>query len=400
MAKSNEKKTSTTKKSKAVKKAVKTAKKNKKLAAVIIAIVLLIIIAIVVIYIVKPDLILALIDLIKGKSGDETTSGTIKFGEGTLEVKVLDIGQGDCILITFPDNQVMIMDIGSEFGTTSPWNVINEELKARKLTTVDYLFLSHSDYDHVREGKKLCENYEIKNFYIPRVEKDVSNTWSNFVDAMNEETYGENIKSKIVETVGTFTISGQNWSMKCISYDEADYPTVKNSSSATVKNSVSPICFLTYSQRTIVLTGDANEKNEEYLLKKGYLDGYDADVLKVAHHGSKSSTNEEFLNKVDCEYAIISASADNDYGHPTPELITRLDEYRDIRKDGDYDGYKQVYITKDDGDVTVQVGKNGNMNLISEKDESKNIADTRVTIEGVSVDIQTEYIFVRRYVFV
>lgn len=400
MAKSNNKKTNTTKKSKAVKKTVKAAKKNKKLAAAIITIVLLIIIAIVVIYIVKPELILSVIDLIKGKSGDETTSGTIKFGEGTLEVKVLDIGQGDCILITFPDNQVMIMDIGSEFGTTSPWNVIDEELKAREITTVDYLFLSHSDYDHVREGKKLCENYEIKNFYIPKVEKDVSNTWSGFVDAMSEETYGENIKSNIKETVGAFTISGQNWSMKCISYDEADYPNVKKSSSAEVKNSVSPICFLTYSQRTIVLTGDANERNEEYLLEKGYLDGYDADVLKVAHHGSKSSTNEEFLKKVDCEYAIISASADNGYGHPTPELITRLDEYRDVRKDGDYDGYKQVYVTKDDGDVTVQVGKNGNMNLISEKDESKNIADTRVTIEGVSLNIQTEYIYVRRYVFV
>lgn len=400
MAKSKNSKTSKTKNTKAVKKAVKVAKKNKKLAAVVIAIVLLIIIAIVVIYIVKPELILSVIDLIKGKSGDETTAGTITFGDGTLEVKVLDIGQGDCILITFPDNQVMVMDIGSELGTPSPWDAINSELTNRNIKTIDYLFLSHSDYDHVREGKKLCENYEIKNFYIPRVDKDMSNTWSNFVDTMNAETYGENAKSNIKETVGTFTISGQNWSMKCISYDEADYPNVKESSSAPVKNSVSPICFLTYSQRTIVLTGDANERNEEYLLEKGYLDGYDADVLKVAHHGSKSSTCEDFLNKVDCEYAIISSSADNDYGHPTPELITRLDEYQDLRKDGDFDGYKQVYMTKDDGDVTVQVGKNGNMNLISEKNESKNLADTRVTIEGVSANIQTEYIYVRRYVFV
>ena len=297
--------------------------------------------------------------------------------DGTLEVKVLDVGQGDCILITFPDGQVMVMDIGSEFRSTSPWNVIDGELKAKGIETIDYMFLSHTDYDHSREVAKLCENYEIKSFYFPVADMDTSSTWEKAYNAAQSETYVENGETKQAEfneNVGVFRLETTSWRMKCYSFDEEDYPNIKNSSDAETKNSVSPICLLEYADRTIVLTGDANFETEEYVLAKGYLNNIDADVLKVGHHGSKSSTSDEFLDKIDCEYAIISCGADNDYGHPTPEALTRLAEYTDVRPDDDFNGFAEVYRTDEDGTITVRVEENGALQISSadspEKDAS------------------------------
>ena len=302
-------------------------------------------------------------------------SGVAELHGDIMEMRVLDVGQGDCVLLLFPDGQVMVMDIGSEFGTTSPWNVIDGALKELEITTIDYLFLTHTDYDHIRETKKLADNYQIKSFYLPIADLDTSATWSAAYNAALSETYVEDGITKQAEinyNVGAYEISGENWIMKCYSFDEADYPSIKKGSSATNKNAVSPICLLEYADRTIVLTGDSNEKNEPYLLNKGYFDNVDADVLKVAHHGSKTSTMTEFLNKVDCEYAIISCGADNDYGHPTPELLERLNTYADIAPDDDYNGFAQVYRTDEDGTVTVQIDEHGVINLIADENASKN----------------------------
>lgn len=334
-------------------------------------------------------------------SGDNPNSGEISSGDVSnpingiaqmkgevLEMRVLDIGQGDCILLLFPDGQVMVMDIGSEFGTPSPWSVIDGALKELEITTIDYFFLTHTDYDHARETKKLADNYQIKNFYLPRADIDTSNTWKNSYNAAHNETYeedGETKNAAVKENVGSYEIRGENWLMKCYSFDESDYPNIKNSSSAENKNAVSPICLLEYAGRTIVLTGDANEKTENYLLNKGYFDNVDADVLKVGHHGSKSSTTNEFLNKVDCEYAIISCGADNDYGHPTPEALKRLEDYRDLVLDGDYDGFASVYRTDEDGTITVQIDEEGTINLIADENGDKNTT-TGTPIEQPSGD--------------
>lgn len=307
--------------------------------------------------------------------GDEPPRGIAELQGNILEMKVLDIGQGDCILLLFPDGQVMVMDIGSEFGTTSPWNVIDKELKDLKISTIDYLFLTHTDYDHVREAKKLADNYKIKNFYLPRADIETSATWKKSYNAALNEKYVDNGVEKqagVFENVGAYEISGENWTMKCYSFDEKNYPSIKESSSAEDKNAVSPTCLLEYGGRTIVLTGDSNEKSENYLIGKGYFDNVDADVLKVGHHGSKSSTTQDFLNKIDCEYAIISCGEGNSYGHPTIEALNRLDKYVDLIPDEDFNGFAEVYRTDKDGTIIVQIDETGVMNLIAKENEDKN----------------------------
>ena len=123
-----------------------------------------------------------------------------------------------------------------------------------------------------------------------------------------------------------------------------------------------------------MLTGDSNERNEPYLLGKGYFDNIDADVLKVAHHGSRTSTCDEFLDAVDCEYAVISYG-DNDYGHPTPELMGRLDGYTDVKPDGDYDGFKYVYETAKDGNVNIYVDGDGTLRVDCEISDGKDFSE-------------------------
>jgi len=327
-------------------------------------------------------------------------SGVAQLNGDILEMRVLDIGQGDCILLLFPDGQVMVMDIGSEFRSTSPWTVIDGALKELEITTIDYLFLTHTDYDHVRETKKLADNYQIKNFYLPRAYVDTSATWRNSYNAALNETYiedGQVKKAVIKENVGAYEIRGENWVMKCFSFDESDYPEIDDKASAEEKNAVSPMCLLEYADRTIVLTGDSNEKSEKYLINKGYFDDVDADVLKVGHHGSKSSTMPEFLDKVDCEYAIISCGAGNSYGHPTPEVLARLANYRDVIPDGDYDGFAQIYRTDEDGTVSVQIDEQGVINLIADENQSKNTTTGTPINELESGDIREESIVMFAY---
>ena len=343
-----------------------------KIIIAVVVILLIVAIALGIFYAVAPEEFNALKE--KLFPSEPSSPGTQPTLEGTLEMTVIDIGQGDCIFLQFPDGQTMIMDAGSEFGSTNEYDQLTAHLTLRGIDSLDYVFITHSDYDHIRYMQDIFEDYEVKNIYMPRVADDMSATWTKTVAAIEEETWtnesGETVDSEIYYTVGDFVIQGEDWTMNCHSYLENDYPSVKESSSAEVKNAVSPVCFLEYADRTIVLTGDSNERNEEYLLERGVLDK-DADVLKVGHHGSRTSSLQEFLNAVDCEYAIVSYGEDNEYGHPTPELMSRLEDYTDVRPDNDYNGYKYVYETPKDGNVSVFVDGNGTLRIDCELTDDK-----------------------------
>ena len=343
-----------------------------KILIAVVAVILIVAIALGIFYAVAPEEFNALKE--KLFPSEPSSPGTQPTLEGTLEMTVIDIGQGDCIFLQFPDGQTMIMDAGSEFGSTNEYDQLTAHLTLRGIDSLDYVFITHSDYDHIRYMQDIFEDYEVKNIYMPRVADEMSATWTKTVAAIEEETWtnesGETVDSEIYYTVGDFVIQGEDWTMNCHSYLEDDYPSVKESSSAEVKNAVSPVCFLEYADRTIVLTGDSNERNEEYLLERGVLDK-DADVLKVGHHGSRTSSLQEFLNAVDCEYAIVSYGEDNEYGHPTPELMSRLEDYTDVRPDNDYNGYKYVYETPKDGNVSVYVDGNGTLRIDCELTDDK-----------------------------
>lgn len=386
-------------------KAAKRKKLTKGKIIFLVVVVLIIVAALVALWYFRPDVINGIIASITQKDDPQNTGGNIGNGSGqednpyvtgdTLEMTVLNIGQGDCIYIAFPDGKNMMMDIGSELKSTSPWNHANEFLQSKNVTQIDYLFITHGDYDHIRDAKKLLDNYEIKSLYMPLDKAQDSNTWLNLLEAAREETYtaedGTTVDAAYNNNVGAYTISGENWEMKCYSFDEADYPSGTN---AEKINAVSPICLLEYAERTIVLTGDANEMTEEYVLAKGYLDNIDTDILKVGHHGSTSSTTQAFLDKIDAEFAIISTNGTREvpnesYGHPTKDLLARLDGYTDAVPDADYNGFREIYITGSDGDITVRIGANGGINITASEAEDKNYGEVQVA--AVITDGQTLY---------
>ena len=388
-------------KSRAAKRKMKLSKGKIIFLAVVV---LIIVAALVALWYFKPDVLNGIIASLTQKDDPSDQTGGIGTGTGqednpyvtgdTLQMTVLDIGQGDCIYIAFPDGKNMVMDIGSERGSTSPWEHANAFLQERKVKQIDYLFITHGDYDHIRDAKKLLDNYEIKSLYMPLDKAQDSITWLKLLEAAEEETYndenGKTVEAAYNNNVGAYTISGENWEMKCYSFDEADYPSGTN---AEKINAVSPICLLEYAERTIVLTGDANEMTEEYILAKGYLDNIDTDILKVGHHGSKSSTTQAFLDKIDAEFAIISTNGTREvpgsYKHPTKELLSRLDNYVDAVPDADFNGFRQVYITGSDGDITVTIGENGGINITASEAADKNYGEVQVA--AVITDGETLY---------
>ena len=368
----------------------RSGKKNKKLWLVLVVVILIIAIALGVLYFVRPDVLQTVLSLIFPPETPQKPDNTTVTGD-ILSVQILDIGQGDCIYIEFPDGQNMIMDIGSEFATTSPWDVIDGALQEDEVENIDYLFITHGDYDHIRDAKKLLDNYEVENIYMPLEKAHGLPTWLNLLEAAREETYtdesGAVRTAAYHENVGVFAISGENWVMNCYTYDLEDYP--EGNDDPERINSVSPICLLEYAGRTIVLTGDSNEMNEEYLLGKGYFGEVDADVLKVAHHGSYSSTTEAFLDAIDAEFAVISTSGTEEdphegYIHPNPGLMQRLRDYSDVTPDGDHDGFREIYITAEVGTVTVLVGENGGLNILTESGEKEYVGD------GADSDTETD----------
>lgn len=344
----------------------------RKIIIAVVVILLIVAIALGIFYAVAPEEFNALKE--KLFPSEPSSPGTRPTLEGTLEMTVIDIGQGDCIFLQFPDGQTMIMDAGSTKGGS--YTSIQEHLALRAVEYLDYVFITHTDQDHIKYLPDLFKEYDVRNVYMPYLQEGdiTTDIWTETYEAIQNETYideeGNIANCQVHYNVGDYVVSGKDWEMNCHSYLEDDYPSVKDSSSAEVKNAVSPVCFLEYADRTIVLTGDSNERNEEYLLERGVLDK-DADVLKVGHHGSRTSSLQEFLNAVDCEYAIISYGEGNTYKHPHSELMSRLEDYTDVRPDNDYNGYKYVYETPKDGNVSVFVDGNGTLRIDCELTDDK-----------------------------
>lgn len=305
--------------------------------------------------------------------------------DGDLAVHFLDVGQGDCIIIELPDGKNAIIDAGGDAKNTT-----NEKCEDRiisninelKIKTFDYMILTHTDADHVDYMDTVLEEYDVLNIYRPafnsKSEKAVgvnpqygtvqTVTYDNFVTAVKQEQ--EEIGAKVEFNIGKKEIVGkgyrfdiygveEKWYLKDVVGDETQID-------AKEKNKVSPMVLLTYNAekdvRKIMFTGDAEGKggnNGESLFLENYNDNIDIDLLKVGHHGSSSSASDEFLKRLDPEYAVISVGVENNHGHPNQNCLDRLANYTDGR--GQYG--VQVYMTKVYGDIVVRVNKQGDMSF-------------------------------------
>ena len=364
----------------------RTAKRN--LFIFIVAVILVIVVAAVIIYFAAPDVFDKILAAFDDKSQSQgTTDPPLVRGEGELMVHFIDVGQGDCILILFPDGKDMLIDCGNK---SSGYDF---EETAEYLATyipdgqLDYLMLTHGDEDHVEYIDEVIEAYDVDNIFMPDVKSVPSGTSSsdkyqdqidalsrdklalfNDPDTLSSNVYAEFFIAALTEPDCNIYLNvdpDENTNAIVITDDgvqdpdapdtDATYrltfycPTQEyydesNLDSAEKKNAISPIGILEYNGFRLVLTGDSNEINEPTFVERvgGNLD---CDVLKVGHHGSESSSTEEFLDAIDCEYAVISCNAEgNTFYHPRQTTLDRFVE-RDMT----------IYRTDNNGNIVLTV---------------------------------------------
>ena len=310
---------------------------------------------------------------------------TTEKADGDLAVHFLDVGQGDCIIIQLPDGKNAIIDAGGDAKNTTNERCedrIISNINELKIKTFDYMILTHTDADHVDYMDTVLEEYDVLNIYRPafnsKSEKAVgvnpqygtvqTVTYDNFVTAVKQEQ--QEIGAKVEFNIGKKEIVGKGYRFDIYGVEEKwylkDVVGDEEKIDAKEKNKVSPMVLLTYNAekdvRKIMFTGDAEGKggnNGESLFLENYNDNIDIDLLKVGHHGSSSSASDEFLKRLDPEYAVISVGVENNHGHPNQNCLDRLANYADGR--GQYG--VQVYMTKVYGDIVVRVNKQGDMSF-------------------------------------
>lgn len=223
-----------------------------------------------------------------------------------LEIDFLDVGQGDATLIKTPAGQNILIDGGpngkviAELGKNLSW-------WDRK---IDLIILTHPHDDHVTGLIEVFKRYEVKQILYT----GVSHTAPNYL-AWLEEVQKEKIKLTIIDRLQTVDLGGE--ARLEILYPDKSF---LNRQIENLNNS-SIVVKLVYKKTGFLLTGDAETEVETELLSKNIS----ANLLKIGHHGSDTASGENFLAAVMPNFAVISAGKDNDFGHPSPRTLKKLD---------------------------------------------------------------------------
>ncbi len=230
-------------------------------------------------------------------------------GQGPLKVAFLDVGQGDSILIQAPNGQTMLVDGGR--STDLAQSVIIPKLKEWGAKQVDVLVPTHPDQDHIAGLAGVLESYPVK---LAALTGQVHST--KIYERLLTDIRDKNIEALKVRT-GTAIPFDPSVKIEVLNPDDAEV----NSDDT---NDASIVIKLTYGNTSFLLTGDAEMPANKAMLDHGF--DVRSTVLKLGHHGSRTSTNEAWLTKVQPQLGIISAGKDNSFGHPHPEVIAALEK--------------------------------------------------------------------------
>lgn len=225
-----------------------------------------------------------------------------------LRVTFLNVGQGDAILIETPDGIEVLIDGG-------PNGAVLREIAAVLGAfdrTIDMVVATHPDADHIGGLVDVLERYDIETIMLTENE---SSTAVN--DAFQERVRHEDATLVYARAGQTYAL-GASTTMMVLFPEENPADLETNESSIVLK--------LSYGATDVLLTGDAPKSTEAQLIER-FGQTLESEVLKLGHHGSRTSTGEEFLAAVQPEYGIISAGRDNRYGHPHAEVLDALQVY-------------------------------------------------------------------------
>lgn len=232
---------------------------------------------------------------------NELTSDFEKPDNTALSVHYIDVGQGDSILLESNGSYVLIDAGETEYGPT-----VTQYIKSLGTDTIDYVIATHPHSDHIGGLADVINTFECKNFITKETDQQtkiwmnvlyaVENNSVNYIDAKVSDTYS--FGDAEFEIVGPYSDEYDNY------------------------NDYSVIIKATCGDTSFLFTGDAEIPSEKEMVEN--FAPLKADVLKVGHHGSTTSSCEEFLDAVNPTYAVISCGINNDYGHPHKETLQAL----------------------------------------------------------------------------
>ena len=304
---------------------------------------------------------------ISNSPGEDASLEDINFG-----VHFIDVGQGDCSLITFSDGVSIMIDCGDADEKVA--SKILDYLEKYEINELTYLLLTHPDTDHIGSAKAVLDKVSVKNVILPDITSNLIDEFTLLkeIQQMCNQKHINQIPSKL-----GIEISGEDYLVAFLSpapkeISKSPYrDLLLNPTDSTVRNNISPIVFVKYKNTTFLFTGDAGTSQESYVIlnyeaglysqmfksELGEIKLEDIDYLKVAHHGSEDCTSTKFLQMLNPKNAIISVGGNNVFGHPSPSLLYRL-EYTVPNC--------ALYRTDVCGDIFIQIGTDGRVQLKKE----------------------------------
>lgn len=251
----------------------------------------------------KESIELEALEKVDNVDNSSTISTSSTDVNGNLVIDYIDVGQGDSILIRQGEH-VMLID----GGTSECKDDLLNFLKSEEIQNIDYIVGTHPHEDHIGSLDDVVNEFDFDTILFPKV-TTTTKTFENLVTAVSN-------KGKKFTT----PLSGKEYQ-----FGEAKFKILAPSSSNYQSlNNYSIVIKLTYGNNTFMFTGDAETLSETEILNS--FDDLKADVLKIGHHGSTTSTSKKFLNAVSPKYAIISVGKDNSYNHPTKTTMDKLKE--------------------------------------------------------------------------
>lgn len=242
-----------------------------------------------------------------GQAKQFTTSSPLK--SPLLKLHLIDIGQGDSLLLQTPNQKNIVIDT----GPSSAKKRLQEYLISQGVSKIDLLIHTHAHSDHIGSSVYLIENFEIKTV----LESGFVHPTTDYQKTL-EALEAKSIPVKIARKGRNINIS-PDLTLTILAPED---PLIDGSRSDVNANSI--VIKVSYLNHHFLLMGDAELETEERLLKSPEL--LKADLLKVAHHGSKHASSEKFLDAVQPKLALISCSETNSFGHPAPQTLKKFQD--------------------------------------------------------------------------
>lgn len=258
-----------------------------------------------------------------------------QYHPGQLEMTAIDVGQGDSILVVFPDGKRLLMDGGGipDFGHNTRSQLdIGEDVVApylweREFRRVDVVALSHAHADHIAGLPAVVGDFHPSELWTGATPDEP--LWRK----LRQAAMKNGVRIQPLQAPAHFAFGGAEIEVLAPLADYIPGDSAKNNDSLVLR--------IRYGRHSFLLSGDVEKQVERRMLEEGEIQL--TDVLKVGHHGSRTSSTEEFLTAVSPVFAVISVGFENSYGHPNRDVLNRLAAHQTV-----------VYRTDQDGLVSIR----------------------------------------------